>query len=110
MSRRLDSKRIVFLTSSKEFFMRIDRRMVLALAAGLLSLAGFAQAQEWSPSRPVRIIVPIVGSTNDVLARIVAPKLQEALGQPWWWRTSRAPEATSVPTSWPRRRPMATRC
>jgi tripartite-type tricarboxylate transporter receptor subunit TctC len=82
MSRRLDSKRIVFLTSSKEFFMRIDRRMVLALAAGLLSLAGFAQAQEWSPSRPVRIIVPIVGSTNDVLARIVAPKLQEALGQP----------------------------
>jgi tripartite-type tricarboxylate transporter receptor subunit TctC len=30
----------------------------------------------------VRIIVPIVGSTNDVLARIVAPKLSEAIGQP----------------------------
>jgi tripartite-type tricarboxylate transporter receptor subunit TctC len=30
----------------------------------------------------VRIIVPIVGSTNDVLARMLAPKLQEALGQP----------------------------
>ena len=62
--------------------MPIDRRIVLALAAGMLWLPDFAQAQEWAPSRPVRIIVPIVGSTNDVLARIVAPKLQEALGQP----------------------------
>ena len=39
-------------------------------------------AQEWSPSKAVKIIVPIVGSTNDVLARIVAPKLSEAIGQP----------------------------
>lgn len=30
----------------------------------------------------MRIIVPIVGSTNDVLARLVAPKLQKAMGQP----------------------------
>jgi len=27
-------------------------------------------------------VVPIVGSTNDVLARLIAPKLQEAIGQP----------------------------
>ena len=47
-----------------------------------VALAGGAQAQEWAPTRPVRIIVPIVGSTNDVLARLIAPKLQEALGQP----------------------------
>ena len=62
--------------------MAIERRMMLAWAAGMLCLCGGAQAQEWAPTRPVRIIVPIVGSTNDVLARIVAPKLQEALGQP----------------------------
>jgi tripartite-type tricarboxylate transporter receptor subunit TctC len=62
--------------------MRIDRRVVLALSAGLLAFPGLAPAQDWSPTRPVHIIVPIVGSTNDVLARIVAPKLQEVLGQP----------------------------
>ena len=56
------------------------RRAVLALAAATLATGAFAQ--EWSPTKPVRIIVPIVGSTNDVLARLVAPKLQEALGQP----------------------------
>ncbi len=38
-------------------------------------------AQEWSPTKPVRIIVPIIGSTNDVVARLVAPKLSEAIGQ-----------------------------
>jgi tripartite-type tricarboxylate transporter receptor subunit TctC len=59
---------------------QLPRRALLALAAA--SLASSAFAQEWAPTRPVRIIVPIIGSTNDVLARLVAPKLQEALGQP----------------------------
>ena len=53
-----------------------------ALAAvALLAAAGAVLAQEWSPSKPVRIVVPIVGSTNDVLARLVAPELQKAIGQ-----------------------------
>jgi tripartite-type tricarboxylate transporter receptor subunit TctC len=63
--------------------MKLQKRSVLALMlASAFGLAGTtAHAQEWLPTKPVRIIVPIVGSTNDVVARLVAPKLQEALGQ-----------------------------
>jgi tripartite-type tricarboxylate transporter receptor subunit TctC len=59
------------------------RRTVVAamVAASLGGLAASASAQEWTPSRTVRIIVPIIGSTNDALARLVAPKLQQVLGQ-----------------------------
>lgn len=65
------------------------RRRLLAAFAASLAAAGLvpaasaqAQTAEWAPTRPVRIIVPIIGSTNDVLARTIAPKLQEALGHP----------------------------
>ena len=50
---------------------------VLAFALSIPALS-----QEWSPTKPVRIIVPIVGSTNDVLARLIAPELSKAIGQP----------------------------
>lgn len=54
------------------------------LTAILFCLSGVvnAQTKEWAPTKTVKIIVPITGSTNDVLARIIAPRLQEALGQP----------------------------
>jgi tripartite-type tricarboxylate transporter receptor subunit TctC len=57
------------------------RKYLFVFAAALALPPIHAQAQEWSPTRPVRIIVPVVGGTNDLVARLVAPKLQEALGQ-----------------------------
>ena len=63
--------------------MAIERRTLLAFTTGMMAMSPFAQAQEWAPTRPVRIIVPILGTTNDVLARLVAPKLQEVFGQPF---------------------------
>jgi tripartite-type tricarboxylate transporter receptor subunit TctC len=54
------------------------RALALVAGAVVLSQAG---AQEWSPTKPIRIIVPVVGGTNDLVARLVAPKLQEVLGQ-----------------------------
>lgn len=52
----------------------------VALAACCASAA--AAAEQWQPTKPIRIVVPIVGSTNDILARLVAPELEAALGQP----------------------------
>ena len=60
----------------------ITRRSALALAAGfaMLGAAGSASAQNFE--RTVRIIVPYApGGTSDTLARIIAPKLSEAIGQ-----------------------------
>jgi tripartite-type tricarboxylate transporter receptor subunit TctC len=59
-----------------------SRRSFMAAAAAAYVAPTALAAQEWAPTRPVRIVVPIVGSTNDVLARLVAPKLQNALEQP----------------------------
>lgn len=52
-------------------------------SAFALALSLGAHAQDWTPTKPVRIIVPIVGSTNDVLARLFAPELSKAFGQPF---------------------------
>jgi tripartite-type tricarboxylate transporter receptor subunit TctC len=54
--------------------------LAVALAATFASL-GNATAQDW-PKRPVTMIVPFAaGSGSDVLGRILAPRLSEALGQ-----------------------------
>jgi len=63
-------------------FRQLAAAAAIALGTTLACGAAWAQA-DWAPSKPVRIVVPIVGSTNDVLARIVAPKLQEVFGQPF---------------------------
>lgn len=60
---------------------KIHQILTVAATAACLSIPSPARA-EWAPTQPVRIIVPIVGSTNDVIARLVAPHLHQALGQP----------------------------
>jgi tripartite-type tricarboxylate transporter receptor subunit TctC len=61
-----------------------DRKIHFACGfiAAVLGAVSPASAAEWQPTKPVRIIVPIVGSTNDILARLVAPELGKVLGQP----------------------------
>lgn len=61
---------------------RILRRLT-CLAASALALAGSgAWAQDWPAAKPVRLIVPFAtGGSADVYGRIVAQRLQEALGQ-----------------------------
>ena len=59
--------------------MALRRRALLAAPA---LLATPALAQGW-PTRPIRIVVPFGGGGGtDVTTRILAPRLQEVLGQP----------------------------
>ena len=56
--------------------------MKCLFAAIAFAFAATAQAQAW-PSRPFKYIVSVPpGGTTDILARMLAPKLSDALGQP----------------------------
>ncbi len=58
------------------------RHLIQALAVAATMASGAAMAQAW-PSKPISLIVPFpAGGTTDVLARALAEKLQQSLGQP----------------------------
>ena len=60
----------------------VQRRALPALALLLgCALAATAQAQAW-PTRPVKLIVPYpAGGNSDIIGRLIADKLSQALGQ-----------------------------
>jgi len=55
----------------------------LACLAAFSSMAATAHAQQDFPNKPVHIIVGYAaGGGNDIIVRVVAPKMSEGLGQP----------------------------
>src|ERR1700681_200811 len=59
----------------------LARAVLWWLAAGLLPGVGSALAQAY-PSRPIRMIVALAaGGSSDVVARVIAVKLSEQIGQ-----------------------------
>ena len=75
-------------------------------AAVLCSAAFTASAQDKFPSKPITVVVPqAAGGANDAIARVVAQKLGEQLGQSvvvatgmlvWWWATRRTGTAAKA--------------
>ena len=76
---RLPSTIKKFLGREPCIFVACSARSPVTLALGLLPFAASAQTF----TKPVRIIVPFApGGTSDILARLIGPKLQDAIGQP----------------------------
>lgn len=66
--------------------LRVDKAVafLLALIALGTASAALAAAAPGYPERPVRLVLGFApGGTSDALARVLTPKLHDALGRPW---------------------------
>ena len=62
---------------------RLSMAASVAVASCMLVTATPVQAQSPYPNRPIKLVAPFPpGGTSDVLSRVIAKKLGEALGQP----------------------------
>jgi len=63
--------------------MKISRRYALAFLASISTLGcTWVNAQNTYPSKPIKVIVPFAaGSTTDIIARAIADKMSQSMGQ-----------------------------
>ncbi|HEY0660819.1 MAG TPA: tripartite tricarboxylate transporter substrate binding protein [Lysobacter sp.] len=58
------------------------RTLIFGLACAALVAPALATAQEWTPARPIRLIVPYgPGGSSDVIARALAAEMGKSFGQ-----------------------------
>lgn len=58
------------------------KKLLSVFALSLIAAAGGAQAQAWPAAKPITLVVPFPpGGSTDTVARAIAPKMQQSLGQ-----------------------------